>query len=242
MKESARSKTVQLVEQCSSNNPVLREQAVTELWSLALDSPAQRRLALVGIRACAGDPEDLVPNQAFEALYQLGNRNDARRLRVGLSDEYWVARASAVDSLGRIGGRPALKHVARVMSEDPEEVVRGWAAASLGENGDEREIPLLVAQLQVEASQRARVGILSSLVRLGRPEHLLSLVKLVRKNDWHVIADSAMKHLQELLDAECIPATLSLAVRDELSKYVEDNNVIQWRREKAQGLIDRLPK
>jgi len=113
----------------------------------------RRAAAYMGNFSCVGALEALAlackdssPEVRTEALRSLsGIRGQkACALAVGaLQDEDAGVRLAAVTCLGEIGHSSALEPLAEVMLGGDEEEIRGWAAWSMGEIGDERAVPLL---------------------------------------------------------------------------------------------------
>jgi hypothetical protein len=239
MKNSERARTVKLLEQCASRDDTSREKAVTELWMVAANSPSLRPLALAGIRGATGDPEWLVRNEAIEALQEVGNRNDYRRVAQALSDKEWVVRASASSTLGKIGGKQALPHLAKVVAEDREPTVRSYAATAIGDVGDKRMVEFLEGRSALETEQRALVGVFDGLVLLGRAEYVQRLVRLIHA-DRHPVPGAVMNAIVYQLEHGFIPQPHRHVLSTELRQFAENGTTIEWVRNTAQELADRL--
>jgi HEAT repeat protein len=62
-----------------------------------------------------------------------------------LSDTAPSVRVNAIDALRKLRSRPAAPLIARILAADPDDLVRSWAAFSLGEIGDASVLPALLA-------------------------------------------------------------------------------------------------
>jgi HEAT repeat protein len=79
-----------------------------------------------------------------------GGARAVKPLSGALGDEHWPVRHNAVEALGCIGSKQALKPLIAVMSGDKEARVRAGAAWALGLIGDVRAVEPLISALKDE--------------------------------------------------------------------------------------------
>jgi HEAT repeat protein len=240
MEKPKQEDVIRLLKRCAARGSRDRENAVRELWDIAANHAGLRSLCLSGIRAAISDPEVLVRNASAEALWEVGNRNDLKRLRAAHKDEDWLVRASATEAYSRAGGKRGMPVLVKVMREDPECVVRGCAADGIKDIGDTAGIEPLLAQLAVESEPRTQVSIHFALVLLGCLEYAVPLARLVQDKNWHAVCDAAMIGLEELIEKGLVVDPHAGVVKRELEAYAEDGDLIEWRQTKALGLAARL--
>lgn len=178
-----------------SRAPHVREAA---LKALAERSEVLGRIAA---RAALEDTCDLVRNASAEILGEVGTRQDVRRLTHALQDADWVVRASAADSLGRIGGKAALPVLKKATTQDANPIVRRDAAFALSYAGQEAVVPDLEQALAQETQEQAKVGLLGALYVLGRQERLPALLGLLQSEDSSV-RHAVINSLSEIVRPE----------------------------------------
>ncbi len=101
------------------------EEAIRLLQQLVLEtSGAFRSRAMEGMAKIA-------PERAEVLALQL------------LTDPEWFVRVDAMNVLRKSRSRTAAPLIARLLATDPDEIVRSWAAFSLGQLGDASVIPVL---------------------------------------------------------------------------------------------------
>jgi len=156
-----------------------------EVRSTAMNALADRSEALgrTAARALLEDTNAVVRDEAATILGVFGNRQDVRRLRRALLDEYWVMRATVADSLGQIGGKAAHPLLLHTLRHDPHPVVRRDTAYALTYARSPEVVPQLEKALDTEQVEQARQGLLSALVRLGQRERLPELLALLTSED-----------------------------------------------------------
>jgi HEAT repeat protein len=82
-------------------------------------------------------------SRAIEGMARISpERGEALALRF-LHDPEWFVRVDAVNTLRKLGSRRAAPLIAHLLATDPDELVRSWAAFSLGPLGDASVIPVL---------------------------------------------------------------------------------------------------
>jgi HEAT repeat protein len=69
-----------------------------------------------------------------------------------LSDVDPLVRVNAIDVLRRLGSRRSVRSIAELLGNDPDDLVRSWAAFALGEIGDTSVLDVLIAALGDEGT------------------------------------------------------------------------------------------
>jgi hypothetical protein len=107
-----------------------RNEAMPLLGQLALEAEYELRC-----RALAGMSQ-VMPERGESLAIQL------------LGDPEPLVRVEAIDTLRKLGSRPAVPIIAGLLESDLDSLVRSWAAFSLGELGDATVIPVLMAAVE----------------------------------------------------------------------------------------------
>jgi HEAT repeat protein len=143
--------------------------ALRELSSIPRDE------AIVLLDELAVEPNGAFRCRAIDGMAKLSpERAEAIAIQL-LGDSEWFVRANAIDVLSQLGGRAAAPLIARLLSTDPDDGVRSWAAFALGVLGDASVLPILVTaaekdtgtdhegrpirEIAVESMERIRSGL-----------------------------------------------------------------------------------
>ena len=179
--------------------PALTQRSAAARWDALLESyDGPRKVSLMMARIGVSDPNSRVRNLAAEILGEIGTRLDAYRIKHLLNDSSWIVRSSAVDALNRVLGHKAQPiHIG--MLHDSHYIVRRDAAIGLGHLGFAESIPILADRLVTEANVQAKLGLLWSLIALGKREYLREMVDLSR-GDFLGIRTATLRRVEELLD------------------------------------------
>jgi len=123
--------------------------------------------------------------RAAEGLGVLGATEAVRALIDRLKDQDELVRACAAEALGYIGSVQAVPALIEALP-DPRWLVRGYAARALGDIGDRRAIPYLEQTLIKEKRNFVRLNIWRAFFKMGRPETLSLMLKLLKSKSYRV--------------------------------------------------------
>ncbi|MEM4390105.1 MAG: HEAT repeat domain-containing protein [Candidatus Micrarchaeia archaeon] len=197
---------------------VVRE-AVPELIEALADpllrADVARALGMIGderavpaLIECLNDGNREVRGNATEALGYIRDRRSVPALIEKLSDENARVRFSAALSLGRIGDARALPALRKALLEDPDVMVRTYAAASIGVIGDLTKdtsgAPALIKALRDKEIEVVRTAA-SSLGRLKDEGAVVPLIALLSHENKFVRSDAAWA-LGLIGDPSALPA------------------------------------
>lgn len=101
-----------------------------------------------------------------------------------------------------INYKKAIPYLCETLS-DTDELVRGYAAETLGEIGDESLIPILEAKLEDEKRNSARLRMYIGLYRLGKKHYFLQILNMLKSKSYRVRC-AAANSLVTLADRENI--------------------------------------
>src|ERR1700742_2504740 len=123
------------------------------------------------------------------------------------SDPFWGMRVLSAQTLGKIGGPSALKHLLAALDTNKEPVVRNYIVASLGDFKDNAELP---ARLQTIAandiSYRARASALESLGRTKSADALPTLTTAAASDSPDdILRNAALRSLGYLGNDKAVP-------------------------------------
>jgi HEAT repeat protein len=208
---------LQLVRYSTHPRGAVRSEAVNALWDHWAFRLSDPKVSLVAVRAAVSDSDTRVRDTAIEALGEMGNRTDVKRLLWAAQDEEWTVRCTAAASLASVGGKAAIRKVCRMMAEEPEPCVRMWAAGGIGVNGRVECVDQLLEVVGLENDDQARTGILESLLRLGRWEFLGAFLGLFDSDNRHA-PHLALKGVAEMLEEELVPKECFAEIRLTLEK------------------------
>src|SRR5207237_984481 len=111
--------------------------ALGELSSIPKDG------AIGLLEQLALEPNGTFRSRAIDGMARISpERAEPMALRF-LSDPEWFVRVNAIDTLRKLGSRAAAPLIARLLATDPDDLVRSWAAFSLGNLGDASVLPVL---------------------------------------------------------------------------------------------------
>ncbi|MBA3726040.1 MAG: HEAT repeat domain-containing protein [Armatimonadetes bacterium] len=146
-----------------------RQDALEDLWKMAVDTGARdiRAAVRVAARALVNDPEAVVRSDAIDTLGDLGGPGDHRILMSATYDPEWVVRSSAVSAAAEIIGARAVPRI-RELLRDRNAVVRRSAAVALFEVVGCSAEEDLSRLLKSERNKIARVGFLYVAAMCGR--------------------------------------------------------------------------
>jgi len=118
--------------------------ALKELSSL----PKQEAISL--LEQLAQEADGTFRSRALDGLEKIApERAEPLALRF-LNDPEWFVRIDAVNTLCRLNNRAAAPLIANLLATDPDELVRSWAAFTLGHLGDASVIPVLEMAAEVD--------------------------------------------------------------------------------------------
>ena len=123
-------------------------------------------------------------------------------------------RSSVIIGLKRLRASEAIPTLGKILSADPNDIVRTHAARALGEMGDAEALGPLRAALD-DDSERVQMWAMNSLGRLRDRESVPLISLKLEHDDWGCRAYAA-DALREIGDERAIPA-LTKAVGDENS-------------------------
>ncbi len=111
--------------------------ALGELSSIPKDE------AIELLEQLALEPDGTFRSRAIDGMAKISpERAEALALRF-LNDPEWFVRVDAVLTLCKLHSQTAAPLIAHLLASDPDEVVRSWAAFSLGSLGDAAVLPAL---------------------------------------------------------------------------------------------------
>ena len=93
----------------------------------------------------ARDPSEELRSRALTAMLKVWPDRAERLATQLLRDPDPMVRVKAIYALRKIDSRPAAPLITKLLSTDPEELVRSWAAFALGQIGDASALPALRA-------------------------------------------------------------------------------------------------
>ncbi len=162
-------------------SPTVRDKAVLLVTEHGLTE------ALPLVELLLRDNSEDVRYDAAECVGMLGKRGKSSHpgLRALLSDKSALVRAQAAESLALMGDQGALPKVARLLG-DRAPFVRSYAAAAIGDMGGFKYLQRIRRVLRNEQSERARVGLLEALFRLGERGVLREFLGLLESPDYHI--------------------------------------------------------
>lgn len=140
---------------------------------MASDESDQRLTAIYNARR-AGDSKELLRalrdpefrDYAARSLAHIGDRSAAPAIAVLLDANDWRARVGAVRALGELQASEFIPRLVSLIESDPENVVREWAVAALGQIGDAEVVPV-IAQCLGSAEPRMRRAAAFALGEMG---------------------------------------------------------------------------
>jgi len=183
-------------------DPLLRADIARVLGMIGSDE------AVPALIECLNDGNREVRGNATEALGHLRDRRSVPALIEKLADENARVRFSAALSLGRIGDARALPALRKALLEDPDVMVRTYAAASIGIIGDltkdKSGAPALIKALRDKEIEVVRTAA-SSLGRLKDEGAVLPLTALLSHENSFVRSDAAWA-LGVIGDASALPS------------------------------------
>src|SRR5882672_5992896 len=144
--------------------PAVRDRAVESL----VDTGDAAVDALVSVRT---DPEARAA--AVFALYRIGTPKAAQAVRDALNDADFRVRTAAARCTGMAGDRAAVDRLMRMVKKD-HPAARRQAAAALGQIGDTRAAPALIAAAADAEDRFVEHSVIYSLITLGQTETLRS--------------------------------------------------------------------
>jgi len=133
-----------LIEQCRAGDRATRRQAILALGKAGAANAAG------AIIECLSDSDPQLRYVAVSALDEIDVDDvDAvgRAIEPLLADSDWLVRSEAAEVLGGLHYTPARSAMERRLLEDQEATVRASAAEGLGDLGDRRALPALIASL-----------------------------------------------------------------------------------------------
>jgi HEAT repeat protein len=135
------------------------------------------------IESC-GDEEDMdVCGRCIDELVEAGKAAVPTLVDLLADWDEWVdVRLAAVEALGRIGGRPAIKALETALEKDPHTDVQGAAAQALGRLKSDRSIALLLKALDT-ADRDKQVATTMALAHLRNPAAVPRLEELADQFD-----------------------------------------------------------
>jgi HEAT repeat protein len=189
------------------------------------------------------DEENVVRNQAVLALHLQPYPPALESLKQILHhDPDWVVRASAAEALGNYQHEDLVADLEQVLrNEEEEQVVRAYAALSLGLVADPAFRPQLDASIAGSIScLNLQSEILAASYRLGGQEHLSSLLDLLHTSDKDDVP-LVLNAIQDLTERKYPPTLLIDApcIREALNTV--DQGVPLWRGHVTQ-ILDNLSK
>ena len=138
---------------------------------------------------------------------------------IARDDASYRARATALQSLGRLKAPDALNMLsAAVKTDSPDDIIRGAALRSLGFLGDDKAVPLLREWAAPGKDIETREVAIASLARLdkGNKEITAEIAKYLTEPHYP-IRYAAIYALGVRGDASAVPALEALLKRDDLS-------------------------
>jgi hypothetical protein len=140
------------------------------------------------------DKSAFVRSAALKVLQAHGDDTCAESVLPLLHDTDEIVRVNAVEALERMDYFEALPEMKHLAVNDPEEIVRAYAAWAVGRLGDEEERPFLEAGLAAEASLVAKAGFLYSLSVVSQDilslRKMVSLLPFANANERHFILEN----------------------------------------------------
>jgi HEAT repeat protein len=122
------------------------------VFNSALDqlSSVPKSVAIQLLEEMAFEPDGTLRSRAIDGMARVSSEQaEALALRL-LGDPAWYVRVTAIDSLRKLGSDGAAPRIARLLTTDPDEYVRSWAAFALGCVGDASVIPVLEAAAEYD--------------------------------------------------------------------------------------------
>jgi HEAT repeat protein len=194
----------------------LRDIAADALGRIA--TPAAGKQLLDGLDA---NIQPFVRNHIVTAL---GNIKDepkvtAKLLAVAREDSSYRARASALQSIGKLKTPEAFPVLAAAVSADsPDNFLRNAALRSLGYLGDDKGVPLLREWSALGKVIETREAAIASLAHMEKGnKEITSQIASYLTEPHYPIRYAAMRALGNRGDASAIPALQALLKRDDLS-------------------------
>jgi hypothetical protein len=101
--------------------------------------------AVALLEQLAVEPNGTFRSRAIDGMAKISPETAEALAFRFLNDPEWFVRVDAINTLRRLDTRAAAPLIARLLATDPDELVRSWAAFSLGHLGDGSVIPILTA-------------------------------------------------------------------------------------------------
>jgi HEAT repeat protein len=138
------------------------------------------------------DKASLIRNQAIECL---GNLYEGKKIRATwlypfLHDSAWLVRVETLESLDQIGDKSSLPLISEKLN-DEHPIVRSYAAIAIADLGGKRYLAKLRHSLEIERTDRAKVGLVDALFTLGDTSQFPLLIELLSSSDYQTRCASA---------------------------------------------------
>ena len=141
---------------------------------LLVEAGAATVPSLAGIRQHSSSEE--VRSQAVWGLFRIGAPEAETQVRAALRDASLTVRIAAATAVGMARDREAVGRLMEMVQQD-QPAARRQAATALGQIGDDRAIPALIAA-SVRADERfIEHAVIYALIQLGNPEALAPALK-----------------------------------------------------------------
>jgi HEAT repeat protein len=181
----------------SSSDEMVRWNSVEALGAL---NDAELRPVAQALMLVLNDPDESVRNAAVEALMPLALPAAKEPIRNILRhDPYWVARASAAEALSWFEDLELIDDLQQAL-EDEEPIVQMYAACSLGMMATPTILPALERALVMSNDLRVKGELIIATYRLGAPDSLRRLLKLIEYIDQEFEGIAILNMLQFLIE------------------------------------------
>ncbi len=119
--------------------------ALSELSSIPKDE------AIVLLDELSLEQDGTFRSRAIDGMMRISpERAEALALRL-LDDPEWFVRIDAIKNLCKLCSRASLQPIAHILATDADEIVRSWAAFSLGSLGDASVLPVLTTAAEQDS-------------------------------------------------------------------------------------------
>ena len=179
----------------------------------------------------------------FEALISIGRHGPDEQLNEALEeillDSDPAMSVIAAWAMGRTQDN-SLREPLRKALSSPYRSVRSHAARSLASIGDKDSIPLIASELGQETDFGLKVAYATSLGKLGDPDVIPELLKLLRKANFQTYRQELALSLARLLDSEAEFIQLMRGVHADPGTILSQNVSILTKKFAALSLDDEI--
>lgn len=137
------------------------------------------------IRGLVLSPNEFVRAKAIDLISELGPHSDSRAIRLGMKDESWYVRCSAIEAAVICYPKTALRELPPMLA-DGHFVVRRIAALGLYDLEGAKIAPLIQEYLRRESHPNAKAGMLGVLIRCGDSFALEEIRTMLESNPSNV--------------------------------------------------------